>query len=102
MSRNIYYKGITSDTNKVIKECPICNIKINYKNKNKREISKLIIFKRPKFRYIGDLSDIPSELKAGKIFIHFYYNRPFLKIFGRIPFRRQKKRKHFKIFRLFL
>ena len=72
MSRNIYYKGITSDTNKVIKECPICNIKINYKNKNKREISKLIIFKRPKFRYIGDLSDIPNELKAGTKFLHIF------------------------------
>ena len=41
LSRNIFYYGITEDTIKFIKECPICNIKINYKDKSKREATKL-------------------------------------------------------------
>ena len=50
LSRNIFYYGITEDTINFIKECSICNIKINYKQKSKREITKLIIFKKQRYK----------------------------------------------------
>jgi len=46
---------------KITKNCNICKMK-NYKfNKHFTEL-KVIIFKKPKIRYIGDLTDIPIEI----------------------------------------
>ena len=72
LSRNIFYYGITEDTINFIKECSICNIKINYKQKSKREITKLIIFKKQRYKYIGDLSDIPNEIKVRTKFLYIF------------------------------
>ena len=47
LANNYYYFGIVEDTDKIIKNCPICNIKKNF-NKKKRIESKIIIFNKPK------------------------------------------------------
>lgn len=37
--------------------------KKNYDDKTKREKTKMIIFNRPKIRYIDDLTDLSNEIK---------------------------------------
>ena len=61
IKNKIFYKGITKDIIKILKKCPICNIKHNNIKLSKKEKFKLIIFKKPKERYIADLTTIPYE-----------------------------------------
>ena len=63
LNNNYYYYGIVKDTEKIVKNCSICNIKFHYDQKRKREPSKIILFNKPKYRYVGDLSALPTELK---------------------------------------
>lgn len=64
LNRNFYYKGIIKDTENIVNNCSICNMKNIYNNKVKSEnINKVIIFNRPKYRYVGDITTIPNELK---------------------------------------
>ena len=61
--RHIYFKGIYNTIQKVCKSCGICSIKIKT-NMAKREKVKLIIFNKPRSRYIADITDIPTEIRA--------------------------------------
>ena len=64
IKNNYFFKGITKTVKHICKNCAICNIKSNIKIQ-KREKTKLIIFNKPKYRYIIDLTDIPTELTIG-------------------------------------
>ena len=61
LSKKIYYKGIVDDLYNIIKTCTICKIKNKTIKLTKKEKFELIIFTKPRERYIGDLTLIPSE-----------------------------------------
>ena len=63
IKRKITYYGINNDIKSVINKCDICSLKKTTEIQ-KRERTKLIIFNRPRVRYIGDLTDIPFELST--------------------------------------
>ena len=67
--RHIYFKGIYSTIKKVCLSCGICNIKIKTKIA-KREKAKLIIFNKPRSRYIVDITDIPTEIRANTNYLY--------------------------------
>ena len=62
LSNNIYYKGVIKDIRYIKDHCSICKLKNNKFIIMKKENFNLIVFDRPKIRYIGDLSIIPLEL----------------------------------------
>lgn len=70
LNRNYYYKGIVDDTIKVVKECSKYILKSNVDIKHKREKTKVIIFKCPKTKFIGDLTEIPNELKINSKYLY--------------------------------
>ena len=73
LNRNFYYKGIIKDTENIVKNCSICNMKNIYNNKVKSEITnKIIIFNRPKYRYVGDITTIPNELKKNNNYQYIF------------------------------
>ena len=63
LNNNNYYYGIVNDIEKIVKNFSICNIKLHYDQRKKREPSNIILFNKPKYRYVGDLSDLPTEIK---------------------------------------
>ena len=71
LKRNIYYFGIIKDINKIVKNCAICSFKKNTKLR-KREKIHIIIFNKPKIRYIGDLTDILIELIKNNKFKYIF------------------------------
>lgn len=54
------YKGIISDSKKIIQNCVTCAQK--KREYYKREPTKQIIFTKPFERFIGDLTELPAEL----------------------------------------
>ena len=46
--------------------------KKNYDDKTKREKTKMIIFNRPKIRYIGDLTDLSNEIKKNTKYLYLF------------------------------
>jgi hypothetical protein len=66
ISRKVYYLGIMKDIKTVISHCLICKLKRNKIDLSKKEKFNLIIFKRPKDRYIADLTYIPLEFTNNK------------------------------------
>ena len=59
------------ETINIVNQCSKCFLKNNIDKKNKREKTNIIIFKEPKSRYVGDLTNIPNELRTKKnIFIN--------------------------------
>ena len=66
ISRKVYYFGIMKDIKTVISSCVICKLKRNKIDLSKKEKYNLIIFKRPKDRYIADLTYIPLEFTNNK------------------------------------
>jgi len=69
LKNNMFFKGITKKIMNICKIYQISNIKTNAKLR-KREKSKLIIFNKPKVRYIADLTDIPLELRKGTDYLY--------------------------------
>ena len=66
IKRRIYYFGISKDIKRVISECAICKIKNSKVKLYKKEKFKTIIFKRPRDRYIADITQIPIEFLNNK------------------------------------
>ena len=62
LNNNIYYKGIIKDIHNIINKCAVCKIKNKNIKLDKKEKFKLIIFSKPRERYIGDLTVIPAEI----------------------------------------
>ena len=81
ISKNIYYKGIIKDIKLIIRKCSICKLKKNELITIKKEKFNLIIFQRPKERYIGDLSVIPYEFLKNKENKYFDINSKYKYIF---------------------
>ena len=71
IKRNFYFKGVISVIKNICNECQICHMKQNIALK-KRENSKIIIFSRPRYRYIGDLTDIPHELRKNTKYLYMF------------------------------
>ena len=69
IERIISFKGIYNIVKKVYYRCVICNAK-NKANKTKSENFKLIIFQRPRVRYIFDLTDILIELRGNTKYLY--------------------------------
>ena len=46
--------------------------KKNYDDKTKREKTKMIIFNRPKIRYIDDLTDLSNEIKKNTKYLYLF------------------------------
>ena len=63
-----------------------------YNNKKKKELNKQIIFIRPKYRYIGDLTNIPLELKQDNYEYIFIIIDHFSKFLGAYLLKNKKKR----------
>ena len=53
----------------VCSNCAICNLKIKGKL-NKKEKVKLIIFNKPKARFVADLTDIPTDIKGNSPYLY--------------------------------
>ena len=70
LNRNFYYKGVGEDTIKIVTQCSKCFLKNNIVKKNKREKTNIIVFKEPKTRYVGDLTNIPNELLTKTKYIY--------------------------------
>lgn len=71
IKREIYYHGITSDIKNSLSECEICKLK-SIKLTKLKDVSKIIIFDKPKMRYVGDLTNIPLELKQNTKFNYIF------------------------------
>ena len=82
LEKNIYYKGIISDINSIINKCTICNLKNNKPKLLKADKYKLVIFDRPKERYIGDLTSIPIEFINNTNNIFYEINKGYKYIFA--------------------
>ena len=81
LNRRIYYKGIIKDIEFTIKNCPICSIKKKNKNFVKKEKFNLIIFHKPRERYIADLSYIPLEFTNNKDCKNYEINNKYRSFF---------------------
>ena len=78
---NIYYKGIIKDIQNIIDNCAICKLKNQKINLKKDEKFNLILFKKPKDRYIGDLTSIPIEFKNNVNNTYYDINKNYNYIF---------------------
>ena len=54
----------------VVNQCSKCFLKNNIDKENRREKTNKIIFKEPKSRYVGDLTNIPNELRTKTKYIY--------------------------------
>lgn len=65
----------------IINHCSICKLKNNKFKIMKKEKFNLIVFNRPKIRYIGDLSVIPLELINNERNVFYEKNKQYKYIF---------------------
>jgi len=71
IKREIYYHGITNDIKSSLSRCEICKLK-SIKLTKLKDACKIIIFDKPKMRYVGDLTNIPFELKQNTKFNYIF------------------------------
>ena len=65
----IFFKGIVEIVKQVCSNCAICNLKIKWKLYKKEKV-KLIIFNKPKARFVEDLTDIPTDIRGNSPYLY--------------------------------